>query len=137
MSEKKPNPGSLQIKSGKMRMYLNDAWQDFGIAYVVADMKRIAKPVKGRKSAYAPILMKIATTLDRGGLPAIRTAQEALKPFWGSSERWMAQDCRVWHGWLQQIWQFRNISGKKDVPVQAEANKAFRDNYDKTFSKAA
>ncbi len=133
----KPKNGSMQIKNGKMFMYLNDAWQDFGISYVVSDMRRIAKPVKGRKSAYAPILVNIAGILDHEGITGINKAQEYLKQFWGCSEKWMAQDCRIWYQWLQHIWQFRNCTGKKDVPIHAEANKAFRDNYDKTFSKAA
>jgi hypothetical protein len=133
----KPTNGSMQISGGKMRLYVNDQWQDFGISYVVSDMRRIAKPVNGRRTAYGPIIAKIANELDRGGLSAVRASQETLKAFWGCSERWMAQDCRIWYNWLNQIYQFRNCTGKKDVPIHAESNRNYRENMDKIFNNAA
>lgn len=135
--EKKPKPGTMQIKAGKMRMYLNDEWVDFGVAYVAKDMRKIAKPLNCRKHAYAPFLRRWAGELESKGLLAIQDVQARLKAFYGCSEKWMAQDCRVWYGWLQQIWQFRNCSGKKDKTPAVEANKNFRENFDKIFSKAA
>ena len=136
-AEKKPNPGAMQISGGKMRMYLNDEWQDFGVAYIAKDMRKIAKPIKGRVHAYAPFLRLWATELERKGMHAIQDVQERLKAFFGCSEKWMGQDCRIWHGWLQQIWQFRNCTGKKDKPPAVEENKNFRENFDKIFTKAA
>lgn len=135
--EKKPNPGAMQIKGGKMRMYLNDEWQDFGPAYIAQDMRKIARPINGRVHAYAPFLRRWAVELEAKGLLAIQDVQGRLKAFYGCSEKWMAQDCKVWHGWLQQIWQFRNCTGKKDKPLAAEANKNFRENFEKVFTKAA
>lgn len=132
----KPKNGAMRINAGKMSMYLNGAWVDFGVLYVAKDMKRIAKPVNGRRSAYSVIIRGWAGMLEREGMAALRVVQWRLRSFYGCSEKWMAQDCRIWHGWLQQIWQFRNCAGKKDVPVKADANRNFRDNYDKTFQKA-
>lgn len=135
--EQKPKPGAMQIKAGKMKMYLDDEWVDFGVAYVAKDMRKIAKPVHGRRHGYAPILKQWAAELEANGLAAIKTVQERLKAFYGASEKWMAQDCRVWHGWLNQIYQFRNCTGAKDKPIQAEANKNFRENFENIFTKAA
>jgi hypothetical protein len=137
MSNDKPNPGAMQIKAGKMKMYLNDEWVDFGPAYIAKDMRRIARPLNGRQHAYAPFLRRWAGELESQGLLAIQNVQGRLKAFYGCSEKWMAQDCKVWHGWLQQIWQFRNCTGKKDKPLAAESNKNFRENFDKVFTKAA
>jgi len=131
----KPKPGAMQIKAGKMKMYLNDEWVDFGVAYVAQDMRKIAKPVRGRQHGYAPILKQWAAELEEQGMFALTKVQAKLKMFYGASEKWMAQDCRVWHGWLQQIYQFRNCTGKKDKPIQAEANKNFRDNFDKILNQ--
>lgn len=131
----KPKPGAMQIKAGKMKMYLNDEWVDFGPAYVAKDMRKIAKPINGRVHAYAPFLRRWAADLESQGLLAIKSVQERLKTFYGCSEKWMAQDCRIWYGWLQQIYQFRNCTGKKDKPIQAEANKNFRDKFDTIFQK--
>jgi hypothetical protein len=135
--ETKPKNGTMQLKDGKMRLYLDGAWQDFGPAYVAKDMRKIAKPVRGRKHGYAPIVKSWATELESQGLRGIQTVQTKLKAYYGTSEKWMAQDCQVWHGWLQQIWQFRNCTGKKDQAPAVEANKNFRENFDKVFTKAA
>lgn len=128
-----PRNGTIQIKGGRMRLYVNDAWADFGIAYVATDMRRIARPKGRRRNGYAAVLARWALILEREGMRSIPRVQELIKPYFGSSEPWMAQDCRIWHGWLNQIWQLRNCAGKKDVPPRAEANKSFRDNYDTIF----
>ena len=128
--------GTMQIKAGKMKMYINDEWVDFGLAYVAKDMRKIAKPINGRRvHAYAQFLCQWATELESQGLLAIQNIQKRLKSFYGCSEKWMAQDCRIWYNWLNQIWQFRNITGKKDKSVYAEANKNFRDNFDNIFKQ--
>lgn len=129
----KPKPGAMQIKGGKMTMYLNDEWVDFGVAYVAKDMRKIAKPVHGRKHGYSAILKTWAVELEVQGLFSVKNVQDKLKAFYGASEKWMAHDCRIWHGWLNQIYQFRNCTGKKDNPLHVEANKNFRENFDKVF----
>jgi hypothetical protein len=135
IEEHKPKPGAMQIKGGKMSLYLNDEWVDFGVMYVAKDMRKIAKPLNGRRNGYAPVLHRFADELEAKGLAAVKTVQERLKAFWGAREKWMAQDCRVWHSWLNQIYQFRNCTGKKDKPIHAEANKNFSDNFDKIFNQ--
>lgn len=130
-----PRPGAMQIKAGKMRMYLNGAWQDFGVSYVAQDMRKIARPVNGRRHGYASILQRWAAELEANGMASVKTVQDKLKAFWGAREKWMAQDCRVWYGWLNQIYQFRNCTGKKDEPVQAEAIKNYSNNFDSIFKK--
>jgi hypothetical protein len=128
-----PKNGSMQIKDGKMRMFINDAWVDFGPAYISSDMRRVAKPINGRRNGYSPILIKMASAIEHGGLQSIQKIQGMLKTYFGCSERWMAQNCKIWHSWLGQIWQFRNCTGKKDKPVHAECNKRFRENIEKVF----
>ena len=136
MGSEKTKPGTMQVKDGKMRIYLNDDWQDFGVDYVAKDMRKIAKPVRGgRITGYAPLLRTWAGELEAKGLAAIKPIQERLKVYWGCSEHWMREDCKVWHGWLNQIYQFRNINTKKDKPTAAKAIKAFGDNFDSIFSK--
>jgi hypothetical protein len=87
--EQKPKEGAIQIRCSKMRIYLSGAWQDFGVAYVAKDMRKIAKPVHGRKHGYSSILRALAAELDAQGLASVRSVQERLKAFWGASEKWI------------------------------------------------
>jgi hypothetical protein len=137
-TENKPKPGAMQIKDGKMRLFMGGEWVDFGVSYVAADMRKIARSAKLQRSPYILKIRTWAGELDHGGMFSVRSVQEKLKGFFGASEQWMAQDCRVWHGWLQQICQiWKNWTGKKDAPVQKEANEKFRGNFDTIFQKVA
>lgn len=129
-----PKNGTLQIKEGKARIFLDNEWRDFGPAFVASDIRRTAKPANGRRSAYGAYLLRAATLLEGEGMAAIGRVQAILKSFFGCSEYWMRNNCRVWHDRLQQIWQFRNCTGKKDEPAQKQANKNYRDNFEKIFT---
>lgn len=131
-----PQNGAIQITNGKMRMYIDEKWQDFGVAFIVSDMRKVAKPRNNRVSAYAIHLKRMASLLESGGIVMIKPVQDILKLFFGCKEYWMQHDCRIWHGWLQQIWQFKNVTGKRDEPEAKKANKNFRDNFEKVFTSA-
>lgn len=133
MIEDKTKNGIIQVKNGKMRMRMNDEWRDFGPLFIASDMRRIAKPVSGRTSAYAVHLKHMASLLESEGMAAISPVQKMLKLFFGCREYWMQRDCKVWHNWLQQIWQFRNCTEKKDEPAITKANKNYRNNFEKAF----
>jgi len=125
--------GAMQIKAGKLRLFSNGAWHDFGPMFVAADMRKLARPVNGRVSAYAPHLLKMAVILEREGLFGSASVRERLESFFGAREIWMRHNTRVWHNWLGQIWQFRSCTGKKDAPVTREQNRNFRGNFEKVF----
>ena len=135
MSGEKITNGTMQMKDGKTRIYLENEWHDFGPMFVAADMRKIAKAFKTRSSIYAIKMRSWASRLESDGMFGIKAIQDELKGLWGAREQWMAQDCRVWHEWLGKILMFKNVNVKKDKPVVAESNKNYRDNMDKIFQK--
>ena len=98
--------------------------------YVIDDMRRVSKSVTRINSAYKRLLLVWADEMEQGGIIGTKRIYNRLKVYFGSKEKWFAQDCKTWHYWLNLI--IMTNGNKSNVKNGTQV--LYAENYEKIFN---